>query len=214
MQYCTTFTSTKKIHHTVLVAKTASRALEATPGGGHTPSELGPAHLDAVTTVFRSWKDDHGSPRTQNYRHAGLHTLFLLLDFGRRAGLMDAVPSVFTPDPRVHRIKTTGRGEDEAGKAVPEPVIAQLDLLTCPVTYRDWSAEQMNHMFRTLYIVLRDTGRRPREVCSLRVDCLEHAADGALLIWDNHKIGRRGRRLPITAGTAEAIIDWQMIRPA
>ena len=67
-------------------------------------------------------------------------------------------------------------------------------------------------MFRTLYIVLRDTGRRPREACSLRVECVEHATDGALLIWDNHKIGRRNRRLPITAATAQALTDWQQVR--
>jgi len=216
MQYCATFTSTANIHRTVLVAKTASMTMEVLPGGGHSPAELGPAHLDAITAAFRSWKTADGLPRAQNNRHDGLHTFFLLLGFGRRTGLMDAVPSVFTPDPRVHRIKTVQHGDDEVGRAIPEPVITQLDrhlhLLRCPVIYRGWTREQMDLMFRTLYIVLRDTGRRPREACSLRVDCIEHATDGALLIWDNHKSGRRNRRLPITAATAQALTDWQQVR--
>jgi hypothetical protein len=65
---------------------------------------------------------------------------------------------------------------------------------------------------RTLYIVLRDTGRRPREVCTLRMDCLDHDRDGTLLIWDNHKAHRRRRRLPVTAPTATAIADWREAR--
>ena len=97
MQYCATFTSTVNIHRTVLVAKTASIAMEVLPGGGASPAEFGPAHLDAITAAFRSWKTADGLPRAQNYRHDGLHTLlFVLLGFGRRTGLMDAVPSVFT----------------------------------------------------------------------------------------------------------------------
>ena len=125
------------------------------------------------------------------------------------------MPSVFARDPKRHRIKKV-KIDDEAGRAIPEPVIAQLDrhlhLLSCPVIYRGWTQDQMDQMFRTLYLVMRDTGRRPREVCSLRVDCLDHTSDGALLIWDNHKSGRRSRRLPITGGTAEIIEAWRTVR--
>jgi hypothetical protein len=67
-------------------------------------------------------------------------------------------------------------------------------------------------MMRTLYIVLRDTGRRPREICSLPMDCLDQDRDGTLLIWDNHKAHRRRRRLPITTQTATAISDWRAVR--
>ena len=216
MRYCATATSTAKVHRMMKAARNTSIALEMLPGGGHTPAELGPTHLDAITAAFRSWKTDDGLPHGNQYRHNGLHNLFELLGFGRRAGLLDDVPSVFTPDPKVHRVKRTRSRDDEVGRAIPEPIIAQLDLhldlLRCPVGYRSWSREQMDLMFRTLYIVLRDTGRRPREVCSLRTDCLEHTADGDLLIWDNHKTGRRNRRLPITAATVQTLTDWQQER--
>ena len=40
-----------------------------------------------------------------------------------------------------------------------------------------------------------DTGRRPGEIVNLPLDCLERDADGGpVLIWDNYKAGRYGRR--------------------
>ena len=45
-----------------------------------------------------------------------------------------------------------------------------------------------------------DTGRRPEEICALSYDCLARDTDGAaVLIYDNHKANRLGRRLPISA---------------
>ena len=53
-----------------------------------------------------------------------------------------------------------------------------------------------------------DTGRRPEELCTLNVDCLARDDDGAaVLIYDNHKANRLGRRLPISETTAQLIID-------
>jgi len=48
------------------------------------------------------------------------------------------------------------------------------------------------------YHLLKGTGRRVGEVASLHLDCLsvdEHAK--AVLVYDNHKAGRMGRRLPL-----------------
>ena len=53
-------------------------------------------------------------------------------------------------------------------------------------------------MHHTIYRILRDTGRRPGEVVSLRLDCLEIIDGQHNLIYDNHKAGRMRRRLPIT----------------
>ncbi|MGW1711434.1 tyrosine-type recombinase/integrase [Streptomyces sp. NPDC002206] len=55
-------------------------------------------------------------------------------------------------------------------------------------------------------------GRRPVEVTSLRRNCLELTDDGDVLIWDNHKKRRYGRKLPIASETAEAIRRWQARR--
>lgn len=53
-----------------------------------------------------------------------------------------------------------------------------------------------------------DTGRRPEELCTLSLDCLSRDDDGAaVLVYDNHKANRLGRRLPISENTAQLLID-------
>jgi integrase len=57
-----------------------------------------------------------------------------------------------------------------------------------------------------------DTGRRPEDILNLPVDCLQHDKDGSpVLIYDNAKADRLGRRLPITQATA-AVITAQQAR--
>lgn len=59
---------------------------------------------------------------------------------------------------------------------------------------------------RTATELLIDTGRRPEDIVALPLDCLAADANGSpVLIYDNHKANRLGRRLPIPAATAEAI---------
>lgn len=49
-----------------------------------------------------------------------------------------------------------------------------------------------------------------RQICDLAFDCLAREADGLpVLVFDNHKAGRLGRRLPISANTAELITTQQ-----
>ena len=67
-------------------------------------------------------------------------------------------------------------------------------------------------MHQTVYQILRDTGRRPGEVVSLRVGCIEVIDGQHNLIYDNHKAGRMRRRLPITTDTLEVIRTWQQHR--
>ena len=63
-------------------------------------------------------------------------------------------------------------------------------------------------MHQTIYQILRDTGRRPGEIVSLRTACIEVSGGQHALIYDNHKAGR----LPVTAGTAGIITTWQQHR--
>ena len=65
---------------------------------------------------------------------------------------------------------------------------------------------------RTIVELVIDTGRRPDEICTLAWDCLTRDSDGSpVLIYDNHKAGRTGRRLPVTEATA-ALITGQKQR--
>jgi integrase len=90
--------------------------------------------------------------------------------------------------------------DNEAGKDLPAEVmrhlcrhLGELETASCPE-------------IRIAVELLIDTGRRPDEVCQLKLDCLERDGDGKpVLIYDNFKANRKNRRLPITAATAEVI---------
>ncbi|MGK3111168.1 tyrosine-type recombinase/integrase [Streptomyces sp. WAC05858] len=55
-----------------------------------------------------------------------------------------------------------------------------------------------------------DTGRRPEDIIALPFDCLHRDADdGPVLVYDNAKADRLGRRLPISAATASVVTGQQ-----
>ena len=55
-----------------------------------------------------------------------------------------------------------------------------------------------------------DTGRRPEDILALPLNCLNRDKDGAaVLVYDNAKADRLGRRLPISEATAAVIIGQQ-----
>ncbi len=101
--------------------------------------------------------------------------------------------------------------EESPGRALPAHVVAQLDahldLLAAvpgllgparasPPSVR--SANRPGHIAVLAYQLLKGTGRRVGEVASLHLECLdvdEHGKD--VLVYDNHKAGRLGRRLPL-----------------
>lgn len=89
----------------------------------------------------------------------------------------------------------------EPGRDLPTEIMRQicthLDALTSPA-------------MRTGIELAIDTGRRPEEICDLAFDCLVRDHDGlAVLVYDNHKANRLGRRLPITEHTAAVIVAQQ-----
>ena len=206
--------SRDRVKEAMKAAEIASAALERRAGGGHDPKALEFDDVDAIVKAMRDMHKADGNPCSYSYRRALNGRFFALIEFGRQAGLMDDVPGGFSRH-RSHHIPGSPCGDDEPGRAIPEPVIAQLDAhLSClgdEFSYRGWNQAQIKHMLRTAYIVLRDTGRRPDEICRLRLDCLSDD-DGDVLIWDNFKRGRFNRRLPITSATADAIQDWRETR--
>jgi integrase len=166
--------------------------------------------LDAISTQRRA----DGTPYSASHRNLMLYQFCQVIEHGRAAGLMSAVPDPFRPTTR-HRVHDDPN-EDELGKALPETVIRQLDahldLLGPTGRGGALTAADLQRMHQTIYRILRDTGRRPGEVVSLRIDCLEVIDGQHNLIYDNHKAGRMRRRLPITTDTAEVITSWQQHR--
>ncbi len=206
--------SLEVLRDTFRVSVLVSGALNQRPGGAMDPARLTAADMDAAVDAIRSARRKDGELFTRNSARSMAHKLFSLLDFGRRTGLMADAPTAFA---RHHRRHSIGHDdEDENGKAIPEPVIAQLDThletLGVGIPYGHLTDDEVRHMLRTAYVLLRDTGRRPREICSLRSNCLEHSGDDYELIWDNYKSKRHRRRLPITRETAQAVQEWLPVR--
>jgi integrase len=208
-----------KFGRTLRAVTLASRALSLRPGGGHDPAGLQFADVTAVVDAYRvAVHLDGERSYSPAFRRSLAGSFFALLDFGRSAGLLDALSGAFARHPSAHQIALVESNEDEIGKAVPEQVIRQLDayldLLGGPDApgARVLSAEDLQAMYQTIYVVLRDTGRRPEEVAALPRDCLEPEGVDVSLVWNNRK-GRRHRwRLPITTGTTTTIRAWQARR--
>lgn len=93
----------------------------------------------------------------------------------------------------------------QAGRDLPVEVIRQVCAHLDQLDHTRCGAE-----IRTAIELLIDTGRRPVEITNLAWDCLSVDADGKpVLVYDNHKAHRLGRRLPIAAATATVITDQQ-----
>lgn len=208
--------NTSRVGRGLQAVTLASRALSLRPGGGLLPGTLAFAEVTAVYLAIKGATRADGQLYDSHFRRGLWAGLWAVIDLGRASGLLDDLPGSFARNSS-QRIIDEQPNEDSLGKAIPETVIAQLDahlhLLEAGQTYgRRWSHADTAAMFSAAYQVLRDTGRRPGEVVSLSLDCLEFDDGQPALIYDNHKSNRLRRRLPITTDTAQAITDWQQHR--
>ena len=193
----------------------ASDALHARPGGGLSVAGLRFSDMQAVFAATSVLRRADGELASRLWRQHTFSSFLAVLDFGRSAELLDDMSASFGRHQSMV-LPTEDLNEDSVGKAVPEPVIAQLDAHLAAIgngfSYGDLAPDDVRQMLHTAYVVLRDTGRRPIEVSSLRLNCVEMVDGEPELIWDNHKKRRYNRRLPITGQTAEAIRLWQAHR--
>ena len=91
--------------------------------------------------------------------------------------------------------------DPEPNRDLPAEILAQL-CEQLPALEHVISCREV----RVAVELIIDTGRRPDEICALRWDCLDYDQDRSpVLVYDNHKNARLGRRLPITHATAELI---------
>ncbi|MGW3699516.1 tyrosine-type recombinase/integrase [Streptomyces sp. NPDC005149] len=204
---------TLRVHYRASVI--ASKALDLRSGGGTDPGDLQFSDMTAMVEAFKQTRREDGEIASNRYQRQLLNALFDLLNFGRLEGILDGLSPRFVRH-KSHKIKPVEENEDEIGKALPELVIRQLDqavhLLGEGMVYGEFSAETVNAMFRTAYVILRDTGRRTKEVAGLALDCLEYDEGEYQLVWDNTKGRRLRRRLPLHSQTVEAIKEWKEIR--
>ena len=202
----------QRLRETLRAALAASQALSA--AGRLDPATLGAGDFTRIIDAISGQRRSDGSLYSAKHRNLLLYQFCQVIEHGRASGLMAAVPDPFRPARR-HRVRQEPN-EDELGKALPESVIAQLDarldLLGPAGRSGSTTAADLQAMHQTIYQILRDTGRRPGEVVSLHIGCVEVIDGQYNLIYDNHKAARMRRRLPITSQTAGLIMAWQRHR--
>jgi integrase len=198
----------QNLRQAIKACAVASSALASV--GRSDPSMLGAGEFSRVLDTITLHRRADGSLYSASFRNVLLYRFKEIADFGRANGLMAEVPDTFC-SPRRRRV-TEEPNEDQIGKALPDVVIRQLDdhlhLLGPRGRMGPIAAGDLQAMHQVIYQLLRDTGRRPGEVASLEMGCLEVIEGHHNLIYDNHKAGRLRRRLPITANTATVIREW------
>jgi len=179
------------------------------------PASLGAGDFVLVEQAIVEQRRTDGSPHSASHRTQLLRLFCEVIEHGRANALMADVPDPFRPSPRRHRV-IEDANEEQLGRALPDMVIRQLDqhldLLGPAGRHGSMGAPDLQAMHQTIYQILRDTGRRPGEIVSLKIGCLEVIDGQHNLIYDNHKAARLRRRLPITTDTAEIIAAWQRHR--
>lgn len=190
--------------------RVASQTLVA--AGRTDPAILGAGDFVLIEQAIAEHRRADGSLYSAKYRIQLLRMFDQMIEHARTNALMSEVPDPFRPSRRRYRL-IEETNEEQLGKALPEKVIRQLDqhlsLLGPTGPNGSMSAADLRAMHQTIYQILRDTGRRPGEIVSLKVGCVEVIDGQHNLVYDNHKAARLRRRLPITTETAEIIMAWQ-----
>ena len=203
----------QRLREALRACRAASQALVAS--GRTDPAGLDAGDFTRVVDALSGHRRDDGSPYSASHRNLLLFLFCEVIEYGRTSGLMADIPDQFRPAKRRHRV-VADANEDQVGKALPDSVIRQLDghlhLLGEDGRAGSLSGADLKAMHQTIYRILRDTGRRPGEVVSLKVGCVEVIDGQHNLIYDNHKAARLRRRLPITAETAGVILAWERRR--
>ena len=197
-----------------------SAVLASGPCGGHDPALLSRADIERFLSRVRSPNfPSRDKPFGTRARAAAVEECAQVLQEARELGLVATLGATFAFR-RGDRIARTS--EEPPGRALPASVVAQLDAnldvlagvpgASGPARVPTLGAlgEQAGEMAVLAYKLLKGTGRRVGEVASLRLECLdvdEHGKD--VLVYDNHKAARMGRRLPLADSALVAAIRAQ-----
>ncbi|MGH9244847.1 MAG: tyrosine-type recombinase/integrase [Acidimicrobiales bacterium] len=203
----------QRLREALMACRVASQALVAS--GRTDPASLDAGDFTGVVDALSGHRRADGSLYSASHRNLLVFVFCEVIEHGRTSGLMAEIPDPFRPTKRRPRV-VADANEDQVGKALPESVIRRLDehlhLLGADGRAGSMSAADMKAIHQAIYRILRDTGRRPGEVVSLKVGCVEVIDGQHNLIYDNHKAARLRRRLPITAETAGGILAWERRR--
>jgi integrase len=187
-----------KTRHYIASLALLSQSLRQRPGRGDDPAALGRADIEAFLARL-AWQHSAGQVSELTRVLACRETRKLLTAARQLGATGPGGPAAGLSDQfAVHRDDTPGEPEHgEPGRDLPAEIMRQvcghLPSLAAP------------HL-RTAAEILSDTGRRPEDVAALPLDCLAAGAEGSpVLVYDNLKANRLGRRLPIPEATARSI---------
>ena len=192
------------VRHYLVSVAALSDSLRATRADrGDDPSLLGRADIDsflhrlAFLTGDGRLSTDARIRICREVRHllGRFRALGLTRAGGPAAGLGEDFALARSDVPR--------QAEDpEPNRDLPTEIMRQL-CEHLPVLEQDISSREV----RVAVELIIDTGRRPDEICALRLGLpgLRRADRSPVLVYDNHKNARLGRRLPIGQATADLI---------
>jgi integrase len=190
------------VRHHIGCVVMLSESLRLRPDGGERPGALDRADMEAFLNRLAylvSAGRMSGDARIRATREVrAVLTRARAMGFTRPG----RVAAGLSEDFAIHRDDVPDKPEAaNLGRDLPAEILAQL----CAGLGGIASAET-----RTGIELAIDTGRRPEEICDLPFDCLARDDDGlAVLVFDNHKANRLGRRLPIAEATAQVMLAQQ-----
>jgi integrase len=188
-------------HHVGALAR-LSQSLRMRPDRGEHPAGLGRADMEVF--LHRLAYLESGGRISRDARTRAVREVRAVLTRARAMGLTRPGGPAAGLSEDFTLSRTDVPAEPEPGEPhrdlpaeIMRQICAHLDKLICP-------------QMRTGIELAIDTGRRPEEICDLDHDCLTRDGDGlAVLVYDNHKADRPGRRLPISEHTATLITTQQ-----
>lgn len=190
------------VRHHIGALTRLSESLRMRPDRGQTPTALGRTDMEAF--LHRLAFLESAGRISADARVRACREVRVVLTWTRAAGLTrpGAVAAGLGEDFTLSTVDIPATPEPaETGRDLPPEIMraicSHLDGLTSPV-------------MRAAVELAIDTGRRPEEICNLAFDCLARDEDGLpVLVYDNYKANRAGRRLPISENTATVITTAQ-----
>lgn len=189
------------VRHYVMCVGWLSESLRLRPDRGERPAALGRSDMDAFLNRLAylvSAGRISGDARIRACREVRAVLVRIRAMGLTRPG---QVAAGLGEDFAIHRDDVPEKPEPATrGRELPAEIMRQV------CSHLD---EVSNPEMRCAIELAIDTGRRPEEICALPYDCLARDDDLPVLVYDNHKANRLGRRLPISEVTAQVIVTQQ-----
>lgn len=203
-----------QVRDVIRTVQVASDALARRPHGTR-PEQLTRTDAHAVVDAYRHLTGPDREPRTDSVKYDYFKLFQRMLRDGGDLEMLARVSARFMFI-TAESLPTAGPHKNP-GKAIPDHIIrildANLEWLAVDPAYAAPAGRTrafQNLMLQTIYQLLRDLGRRPTEIYSLRRDTLRETDDGQpYIIYDSHKTAEYGLELPIHRSTARVIQTWQ-----